>query len=227
MGTMMSVIWWSNNSNLNVADSTCVGDVRNELTGDANCVSKSGNAQFQSIGDGQRDQLAKVAAKLGESVGEEHTSLTDASVINQALVAAPFVKNSGQQPTSVRIGSPIRNTTQQIVGSQATNSSARAIVPEEVPCLNTFDALLDNIVLNASIQEIPSLSLELLDEQHGYSRQQLMSTRNDQNVEKDIVDEEEKRVSSPPKNNKLSPAAPILVPRSAKSVMPGKGFAIN
>ncbi|KAH0632822.1 hypothetical protein KY284_035608 [Solanum tuberosum] len=130
MGTMMSVIWWSNNSNLNVADSTCVGDVRNELTGDANCVSKSGNAQFQSIGDGQRDQLAKVAAKLGESVGEEHTSLTDASVINQALVAAPFVKNSGQQPTS----------------SQAKNSSARAIVPEEVPCLNTFDALLDNIV---------------------------------------------------------------------------------
>ncbi|KAH0737512.1 hypothetical protein KY290_036217 [Solanum tuberosum] len=84
MGTMMSVIWWSNNSNLNVADSTCVGDVRNELTGDANCVSKSGNARFQSIGDGQRDQLAKVAAKLGESVGEEHTSLTDASVINQA-----------------------------------------------------------------------------------------------------------------------------------------------
>ncbi|KAH0737511.1 hypothetical protein KY290_036216 [Solanum tuberosum] len=40
----------------------------------------------------------------------------------------------------------------------------------------------------------------------------------------DIVDEEEKRVSSPPMHNKLSPAAPILVPRSAKSVMPGKGF---
>ncbi|KAG5584813.1 hypothetical protein H5410_045247 [Solanum commersonii] len=40
----------------------------------------------------------------------------------------------------------------------------------------------------------------------------------------DIVDEEEERVSSPPTHNKLSPEAPIFVPRSAKSVMPGQGF---
>ena len=48
--------------------------------------------------------------------------------------------------SGVRIGSPIRNRMQQIVDSQATNPSTRANVPKEVPCLNTSDALLDNIM---------------------------------------------------------------------------------
>ncbi|WMV38999.1 hypothetical protein MTR67_032384 [Solanum verrucosum] len=58
----------------------------------------------------------------------------------------------------------------------------------------------------------------------GMSRQQLMSTRNDQNVEKDIVGEEEELVTSP-MHSKLSTAAPTFVPRSAKSVTLGQGLA--
>ncbi|KAF3685934.1 hypothetical protein FXO37_00129 [Capsicum annuum] len=50
---------------------------------------------------------------------------------------------------------------QQNIGSQTTNSSARAIVPREVLCLNTFDALTNNIV------HVPSESLQLFGEING------------------------------------------------------------
>ncbi|KAF3649645.1 hypothetical protein FXO38_17544 [Capsicum annuum] len=90
------------------------------------------NHQNYVKSDGQRDQLAIVTAQLDESVGEEPAILDDASIINQALVAL-----------------------------QTTNSSARAIVPREVLCLNTFDALTNNIV------HVPSESLQLFGEING------------------------------------------------------------
>lgn len=39
-------------SNLTIVASTCIMDVQNELPGDAICVSKSGNEQVHSTGDG-------------------------------------------------------------------------------------------------------------------------------------------------------------------------------
>ncbi|PHT30596.1 hypothetical protein CQW23_29817 [Capsicum baccatum] len=127
-------------------------------------------------------------------------------------------------PFCVRIDSLIRNTRKQIESSQTTNSSNRPIVQKDVLCLNTFDALTDTIV------HVPSQSLQPSGEQHGYSRQQLTSSRSDQNVEKgatsaqsraDLVDEEDEKITSPPMQRKLSPTTPIFVYRSTKLLTSG------
>ncbi|PHU08826.1 hypothetical protein BC332_20686 [Capsicum chinense] len=129
----------------------------------------------------------------------------------------------------VRIDSLIRNTRKQIESSQTTNSSDRPIVQKDVLCLNTFDALTDTVV------HVPSQSLQPSGEQHGYSRQQLTSSRNDQNVEKgatsaqsraDLVDEEDEKITSPPMQRKLSPTTPIFVSRSTKLLTSGHKNAI-
>ncbi|KAG5587554.1 hypothetical protein H5410_047988 [Solanum commersonii] len=116
--------------------------------------------------DDERDlvvQLATVAAKPGESVGEEHTSLTDAT-----------------------IGSPIRNTMQQIVASQATNSSARAIVPKEYKRFLPYhwNCWVSIMGIPGSSQCLQGMTTMLRKEQQGVTRALRWA---------DIVDEEEER----------------------------------
>ncbi|KAF3667370.1 hypothetical protein FXO37_10053 [Capsicum annuum] len=60
-------------------------------------VGKRGATRDGDKRDGQRDQVSMVVASLGESVGEEQAILVEDSVINQALVALPVLKDFGQR----------------------------------------------------------------------------------------------------------------------------------
>uniref|UniRef100_M1D9K9 NB-ARC domain containing protein n=1 Tax=Solanum tuberosum TaxID=4113 RepID=M1D9K9_SOLTU len=94
------------------------------------------------------------------------------------------------------------------------NSGAREIVPHEVMCFNTFDALI--------VHEINSSQVN--------STNELVISKEKQGVTStlrwiDIADEEEEQVTSPPMQKKLSPTAPAFVPSSAKLVTPRQGLS--
>ncbi|WMV57114.1 hypothetical protein MTR67_050499 [Solanum verrucosum] len=118
---------------------------------------------------------------------------------------------------SIGIGSPIRNTVQPVVDSQTMNSGAREIVPKEVSCFNTFDALTNNIVHEINSSQVNSTNeLVISKEQQGATSTPRWG---------DITDEEEEQVNSPPMQKKLSPTAPAFVPSGAKLVTPRQGLS--
>ena len=91
---------------------------------------------------------------------------------------------------------------QLVVDSQTTNSDAREIVPKEVLCFNTFDALTNNIVHEINSSQVNSKNeLVISKEQQGATRTLRWAN---------IADEEEEQVTSPPMQKKLSPTTPAL-----------------
>ncbi|KAH0645400.1 hypothetical protein KY284_033284 [Solanum tuberosum] len=118
---------------------------------------------------------------------------------------------------SIGIGSPISKTVQQVVDSQTTNSGAREIVPQEVMCFNTFDALTNNFVHEINSSQVNSTN-ELV-----ISKEKQGATSTLRWI--DIADEEEEQVTSPPMQKKLSPTAHAFMPSSAKLVTPSQGLS--
>ncbi|KAG5614017.1 hypothetical protein H5410_013841 [Solanum commersonii] len=118
---------------------------------------------------------------------------------------------------SIGIGSPISNTVQQVVDNQTTNSSAREIVPQEVMCFNTFDALTNNFVHEINSSQVNSTN-ELV-----ISKKKQGATSTLRWIE--IADKEEEQVTSPPMQKKLSQTTPAFVPSSAKLVTPLQGLS--
>ncbi|PHT35753.1 hypothetical protein CQW23_23453 [Capsicum baccatum] len=64
----------------------------------------------------------------------------------------------------VRINSPMRNTRKQMQSRKTTNSSDRAIVPKDVPCLNTFDALTNTLLMLHNHCNRMESNMDVLDE---------------------------------------------------------------
>ncbi|KAH0773825.1 hypothetical protein KY290_010962 [Solanum tuberosum] len=121
---------------------------------------------------------------------------------------------------SIGIGFPISNTVQQIVDSQTTNSGAREIVPQEVMCFNTFDALTNNFVHEINSSQVNSTN-ELV-----ISKEKQGATSTLRWI--DIADEEEEQVTCPPMQKKLSPTTPTLclvVPIGGSSTLSPNKFA--
>ncbi|WMV59274.1 hypothetical protein MTR67_052659 [Solanum verrucosum] len=121
---------------------------------------------------------------------------------------------------SIGIGSPINNTVQQIVDSQTTNSGAREIVPQEVMCFNTFDALTNNFVYEINLSQVNSTN-ELV-----ISKEKQGATSTLRWI--DIADEEKEQVISPYKQKKLSPttlALCLVVPIGGSSTLSPNKFA--
>ncbi|KAG5621853.1 hypothetical protein H5410_007071, partial [Solanum commersonii] len=107
---------------------------------------------------------------------------------------------------SIGIGSPISNTVQPVVDSQTMKSGAREIVPHEVMCFNTFDALTNNIVHEINSSQVNSTNeLVISKEKQGATTLRWI----------DIADQKEEQVTSPPMQKKLNPTAPAFVPSSA------------
>ncbi|KAG5577421.1 hypothetical protein H5410_057555 [Solanum commersonii] len=113
---------------------------------------------------------------------------------------------------SIGIGSPISNIVQPVVDSQTMNLGAREIVPQEVMCFNTFDALTNNIMHEINSSQVNSTN-ELV-----ISKEKQGATSTLRWI--DIADQEEEQVTSPPMQKKLSPTTPAFVPSSAKLVPP-------
>ncbi|KAH0749163.1 hypothetical protein KY290_028395 [Solanum tuberosum] len=88
-----------------------------------------------------------------------------------------------------------KSTVQPVVDSQTMNSGAREIVPKEILCFNTFDALTNTIGATST----PRWA--------------------------DIPDEEEEQVNSPPMQKKLSRTALAFVSSGAKLVTPRQGLS--
>ncbi|MCD7469959.1 hypothetical protein HAX54_009454, partial [Datura stramonium] len=68
------------------------------------------------------------------------------------------------------------------------------------------------VALNTMAHEVPSQYLDSFGKQQGEYEKLLLSTRNEDFV-KDSVDEEQ-NILPPPLNRKLSPEAPVFVPKS-------------
>ncbi|KAG5577414.1 hypothetical protein H5410_057548 [Solanum commersonii] len=108
------------------------------------------------------------------------------------------------------------NTVQPVVDSQTMNSGAREIVPQEVMCFNTFDALTNNIVHEINSSQVNSTNELVISKENKVAKYSRWI---------DIADQEEEQVTSPPMQKKLSPTTPAFVPSSAKLVTPRQSLS--
>jgi len=175
---------------------------------------------IECLVDNMTQQVDNANKKIESDVGTNSIALMNAKstgggveLVHESNWAVVTKKKS----PSIGIGSPISNTVQQVVDSQTTNSGAREIVPQEVMCFNTFDALTNNFVHEINSSQVNSTN-ELV-----ISKEKQGATSTLRWI--DIADQEEEQVTSPPMQKKLSPTAPAFVPSSAKLVTPPQGLS--
>ncbi|KAK4716656.1 hypothetical protein R3W88_014994 [Solanum pinnatisectum] len=108
-----------------------------------NMTQQVDNANKKIESDVETNSIALINAKsTGEGVELVHESI--------------WVVVTKKKSPSIGIGLPISNTVQPVVDSQIMNSGAQEIIPQEVMCFNTFDALTNNIVHEINSSQLNS-----------------------------------------------------------------------
>ncbi|KAH0662431.1 hypothetical protein KY284_027362 [Solanum tuberosum] len=164
-----------------------------------------GIESVECLVDNMSQQVNNVNKKIESDVGTNSIALMNAKSTGKGvelLHESNWVVVTKKKSPSIVIGSPIRNTVQPVVDSQTMNPGAREIVPKEILCFNTFDALTNNIVHEINSSQVNSTNeLVISKEQQGATSTPRWA---------DIPDEEEEQVNSPHMQKKLSPTGLLL-----------------